>query len=191
MNIRTLLERNRSYRRFDASAPLTAGQLKEWIELTRYTASARNMQPLRYTISTEKAVNDAIFPLLAWAGYLKDWAGPAEEERPAAYIVQCKENALADAHVLFDAGAAAQAILLGAVEAGYGGCIIGAVNKPKLRALLQLSEAYEILYVLALGKPAEKVVIEEAETSDIRYWRDENGVHHVPKRKPGDLILTR
>lgn len=191
MNIRTLLERNRSYRRFDASEPLTAAQLENWIELTRYTASARNMQPLRYAISTEKPVNDAVFPLLAWAGYLKDWPGPAENERPVAYIVQCKDVALADSHVLFDAGSAAQAILLGAVEAGYGGCIVGAVNKPELRKLLRLPEAYDILYVIALGKPAEKVMIEETSGADIRYWRDENGIHHVPKRALSELILTR
>lgn len=189
MNIRTLLERNRSYRRFAPETPLTNAQLENWIELTRYTASARNMQPLRYAVCTKKSVNAAVFPLLAWAGYLKNWAGPAENERPAAYIVQCKESALADSHVLFDAGLAAQAILLAATEAGYGGCIIGAIDKPKLKALLGLSDTYEILYVIALGKPAETIVVEETDGRDIRYWRDQDDVHHVPKRKLNDLIL--
>lgn len=189
MNIRTLLERNRSYRRFDPSVTISSEQLRRWTDLTRYAASARNMQPLRYVLSSEKELNDRIFPLTAWAGYLKDWPGPAEDERPAAYIIMCKETALADAHTLFDAGLAAQSILLGATEEGFGGCIIGAVNRSKLREVLNLPEAYEILYVIALGKPAETVVIEELADNDIKYWRDENSVHHVPKRKLNDLIL--
>lgn len=189
MDIQTLLEKNRSYRRFDRSETISSDQLTELINLTRYTASARNMQPLRYIISTEKEMNDKIFPLTAWAGYLKDWPGPAENERPVAYIIMCKEIALADAHTLFDAGLAAQAILLGAVEKGWGGCIIGAINKPKLKDLFRLTDAYEVLYVIALGKPAEKVVIEDLTDNNIKYWRDEDCVHHVPKRKITDLIL--
>lgn len=189
MEIKKLLEKNRSYRRFDSSVPVTTGQLTRLIELTRYVASARNKQPLRYIVSTGKALNDRIFPLTSWAGYLKDWEGPAEHERPAGYIILCKDIALSDGNTLFDAGLATQSILLGAVEENLGGCIIGAVNKPRLREVLNLPDAYEILYVIALGKPAEKIVIENAAGNNIQYWRDENDVHHVPKRPLNELIL--
>lgn len=190
MEINNLIKKNRSYRRFDSSFALSDAQLAGLVELTRYTASARNMQPLRYLPVTGKQATDRIFPLLAWAGYLPDWPGPAENERPTAYLVVCKESALADGHTLFDAGIATQTILLGAVEMGLGGCIIGAVNKSRLKEVTGLPDRYEILYVVALGKPTEEVVIDDlSDNGSIKYWRDEKQVHHVPKRKLNDLII--
>lgn len=190
MEINNLIKKNRSYRRFDSSFALSDTQLAGLVELTRYTASARNMQPLRYLPVTGKQATDRIFPLLAWAGYLPDWPGPAENERPTAYLVVCKESALADGHTLFDAGIATQTILLGAVEMGLGGCIIGAVNKSRLKEVTGLPDRYEILYVVALGKPTEEVVIDDlSDNGSIKYWRDEKQVHHVPKRKLNDLII--
>lgn len=190
MEINNLIKKNRSYRRFDSSFALSDEQLAGLVELTRYTASARNMQPLRYLPVTGKQATDRIFPLLAWAGYLPDWPGPAENERPTAYLVVCKESALADGHTLFDAGIATQTILLGAVEMGLGGCIIGAVNKSRLKEVTGLPDRYEILYVVALGKPTEEVVIDDlSDNGSIKYWRDEKQVHHVPKRKLNDLII--
>ncbi|WP_106827928.1 nitroreductase family protein [Parabacteroides pacaensis] len=189
MDIQTLLQQNRSYRRFDPSVSISKEELMKLVELTRYAASAANQQSLRYILVADEERNNKIFPLTAWAGYLKNWPGPAEGERPVAYIIMCKETASANTHILFDAGIAAQNILLGAVEKGLGGCIIGAFNKPKLRVLLDLPDRYEILYVIALGKPAEEVVIEELADNNIKYWRDEHSVHHVPKRKLNDLIL--
>lgn len=190
MEIKNLIKKNRSYRRFDSSFALSDEQLAGLVELTRYTASARNMQPLRYLPVTGKQATDRVFPLLAWAGYLPDWPGPAENERPTAYLIVCKESDLADGHTLFDAGIATQTILLGATEMGLGGCIIGAVNKSRLKELTGLPRRYEILYVIALGKPVEEVVIDDLPgNGSIKYWRDEKQVHHVPKRKLNDLII--
>lgn len=188
--LKSLLKKNRSYRRFDASVKIPDETLRDFVEMTRYVASARNMQPLKYVLCNDEETKAQLFPFLAWAGYLKDWAGPSETERPSAYIVVCEETALADAHTLFDAGLAVQSMLLCAVQKDLGGCIIGAFNKEKVRELLHVSEEYALLYVLALGKPAETVVTEDVKDT-IRYWRDENGVHHVPKRELNHLIINR
>jgi len=187
-----LVERNRSYRRFDAGASVTAETLKELIDNGRKSASAMNLQPLKYLISADPARNAAIFPHLKWAGYLKDWAGPAEHERPAAYIVVLHDTAIkSPAHLLWcDAGLACQNILLSAVERGLGGCIVGSADGRALRDSLGVPERYEALLVIALGKPAEESRIEEiGEGGDIRYYRDAAGVHHVPKRKLEDIII--
>ncbi|MCK5068111.1 MAG: nitroreductase family protein [Bacteroidales bacterium] len=186
--LKDLILKNRSYRRFDQSVPLSMELLREMVEAARVSGSARNMQALRYMLFNKPDDCDRIFPTLAWAGYLKDWPGPAEGERPTAYIVQLGDLELTD-DWWCDDGIAAQSMLLTAVEQGFGGCIIGSVQREKLRSLLEIPERYKIIQVLALGLPAEKVVIEEVTDDDIKYWRDKDGVHHVPKRGLDELII--
>ncbi|MEN8203833.1 MAG: nitroreductase family protein [Bacteroidota bacterium] len=186
--LRDLIVRNRSYRRFDQSVPISMELLREMVDAARLSASGRNMQPLRYMLFNDAADCARIFPVTAWAGYLKDWPGPEEGERPSAYIVQLGDLELTD-DWWCDDGIAAQSMLLTAVEKGFGGCIIGSVQREKLRSILRIPERYKIIQVLALGKPAEEVVIEEVKDGDIRYWRDDKGIHHVPKRSLEDLII--
>jgi len=183
-----LIKKNRSYRRFDQSVPVTTELLREMVEAARLSGSAKNLQPLRYMLFNDPADCAQIFPTLAWAGYMKDWAGPVDGEQPAAYIVQLGDLDLTD-DWWCDDGIAAQSMLLTAVEQGFGGCIIGSVQREKLRSILSIPERYKIIQVLALGKPAEKVVIDNVSKNDIKYWRDEKGIHHVPKRSLDDLII--
>jgi len=186
--IRDLIIKNRSYRRFIQSEKITREQLTDWVELARFSASGRNAQPLKYVLSNDETTNRQIFGCLAWAGYLTDWKGPADGEQPAAYITMLHDKRIADKYYCDD-GIAAQSILLGAVEAGFGGCIVGAVNRKKLAGILQIPEYFSILQVLALGKPAEKVVLEDVKDGDTKYWRDADSVHHVPKRTLDELIV--
>ncbi len=187
--IQDLILKNRSYRRFYESEKISIEDLYSFINLARLSPSAKNMQPLKYIISNDEEKNEMIFQTLMWAGYLKNWNGPEKGERPSAYIVILKDTSLSD-NIFCDDGIAIQSMLLGAVGKGFGGCIIGSVNRKKLQESLEIPEHLDILYVLALGKPKEEVVIEElGEDGDIKYWRDKDGVHHVPKRELSDLIL--
>ncbi len=183
-----LIKKNRSYRRFYQEKAITEKQLKELVELARLSPSAANLQPLKYILSASKGKNETIFSCLAWAGYLKDWQGPEESERPTGYIV-----ILGDTEITKDFGCnhgiAAQSILLGAVEMGFGGCVIASIQREKLRDFLDIPSRYEILLVIALGEPKERVVIVDTKDGDIRYWRDVNKTHHVPKRPLGEIIL--
>ncbi|MHC4626799.1 MAG: nitroreductase family protein, partial [Planctomycetota bacterium] len=152
-------------------------------------ASAANTQPLKYVLSYEPERNAIIFPHLGWAGYLRDWPGPAEGEKPSAYIIILGDTQLSE-FADCDHGIAAQSILLGAAEKGLGGCMIGTVRRRQLGEALGIPPRYKILLVLALGKPAEKVVLEAiGPDGSIEYWRDADGVHHVPKRPLDELIL--
>lgn len=188
--IQDLILKNRSYRRFDEKVKISMEELEKMINAARFSASAKNSQALKYVLSVKPEMNKDIFDCLAWAGYLKEWAGPGEGERPTAYIVQLHDT-LISPNYFCDDGIAAQSILLTAVELGYGGCIIASVNKEKLSKILKLTENLKLIQVIALGKPAEKIVIEEVKNNDIKYWRDENDVHHVPKRSLTDLILNK
>jgi nitroreductase len=187
--LKDLILKNRSYRRFKEDHNIKKETISDLINLARLSPSGRNLQPLKYFLSIDKNMNEIIFPSLAWAGYLKDWDGPIEGERPSAYIIQLGDKRLT-ANFSQDPGIAAQSILLGAVEKGLGGCMIGSIKKAELHAKLELPEHFEIVLVIALGKPIEEVVIDNAESGDIKYWRDENAVHHVPKRILDELIIN-
>jgi nitroreductase len=185
-----LVRKNRSYRRFRQDVPVDVKTLRGLVDLARLSASARNLQVLRYMISGDPATNAQIFATLAWAGYLPDWPGPVEGERPAAYIVVLGDPS-AGPYLAVDSGLAIQNILLGAVEQGLGGCIIGSVQRKKLSEILNVPDPYEIQFVLALGEPVETVVVDEiGPGGDVKYWRDAQAVHHVPKRRLNDLILA-
>ena len=155
--IRDLIIKNRSYRRFDSSAKISFKQIEKWIELARFSASGRNMQSLKYAVVIEEQTNEKIFPNLGWAGYLTNWEGPEEGERPVAYIAVLHDKLIAD-NYFCDDGIVMQSILLGAVEDGFGGCMIGTVNKNKVAKILKLPENLEILWIVALGKPAEECI---------------------------------
>jgi nitroreductase len=189
MGLRDLVVSNRSYRRFYEDVAIDCEVLKELVDLARLSASGANKQPLKYMLSCDAATNASIFPLLGWAGYLKDWPGPAEGERPSAYIILLGDTEISKSFGC-DHGIAAQSILLGARERGFGGCMMSSVQREGLREALDIPSRYEILLVIALGKPKETVVIEAVgPDGDIKYWRDDEGVHHVPKRALDDIVL--
>jgi nitroreductase len=186
-----LVRKNRSYRRFRRDVSVDMGTLCYLVNLARLSASGANRQPLKYILSCDPDMNARIFPHTRWAGYLKDWKGPDEGERPAAYIVILGDTEISTDFGC-DHGIAAQSIMLGATEWGLGGCILGALDRDGLQRVLQIPERYEILLMLALGKPKEQVVIEDVgPDGDIKYWRDSEDVHHVPKRRLAEVILQR
>ncbi len=187
--LKDLVITNRSYRRFYQDAVIERQTLIELVDLARLSGSAANLQPLKYILSCEPQKNALVFPHLGWAGYLKDWQGPAEGERPSAYIIILGDTEISQSFGC-DHGIAAQSILLGATEKGLGGCMIGTIQKDEFRRALDIPSHYEILLVIALGKPKERVVIETIKPGGkIQYWRDAKGGHHVPKRFLDDIII--
>jgi nitroreductase len=190
MGFRELVTRSRSYRRFDESVPVGREVLEGLVELACLTPSAANRQPLRYLPVNDPGTAGKVFECLKWAGYLKDWPGPGPGERPAAYLLMlCRVEDAAGAAC--DTGIAAQTIMLGAAEHGLGGCMIGAIERKRLMAALDIPDSWTIPLVIALGRSAESVVIELIDSDgDIRYWRDHHGIHHVPKRRVSDAMVT-
>lgn len=189
MTMKELVYQNRSYRRFYQDVPVTLDTLRELVDLGRMSASSLNLQPLKYILSNDTEKNALIFTQVGWAGYLKDWPGPVDGERPPAYIIMLGDT-LISKHVAWDHGIAAQSILLGATEKGLGGCMIATIHKEKLAESLGIDPRYEILLVIAIGKPRETVVVDQiGGDGDVKYWRDSQGIHHVPKRALKDIII--
>lgn len=188
MNLKDLISKTRSYRRFDESYRIKTKTLESLIDLARLSPSGANRQPLKYLIYNTPEACERVFPFIAWAGYLLEWAGPEKGERPSGYIIILGDKSVTDIFGV-DHGIAAQSIMLGASEAGLGGCIIASIKREELRDDLKIPDNFEILLILALGKPVEKVIIDEIKEGDVKYWRDNENTHHVPKRKLKDLII--
>ena len=188
--LKDIVCRTRSYRRFDQSVAVDIETLRSLVDLARHCASGANQQPLKYVLCCDPETNARIFPCTSWAGSLKDWDGPAEGERPTAYILILGDTAIARSFGC-DHGIAAQTMMLGATEKGLGGCMIGSLDRGRLKERLDIPEGHDILLALALGKPKETVVVEDLKTDgDTTYYRDGNGVHHVPKRTMDELIVS-
>lgn len=185
-----LIPRARTVRRFVERRPVDVATLRSLVELARLSPASANRQVLRFALSATPGHNRIVFDHLAWAGYLPDWPGPAEGERPAAYILVLSDEERGQAREV-DAGLCLQSMVLGAAALGLGTCILGSVQREELGRALGLADRHRILYVLALGHPAEEAVVEPLPASgDIRYWRDDDGRMHVPKRSLDDLIVA-
>lgn len=186
-----LIKKNRSYRGYDESVRVTAEQLETLVRYAQQTPSSMNGQALKFLLSCTDETNAKIFPYTMWAGKLKELHLPYEGHRPTAYIVLFIDHTVTNAPNAFlkDIGIAAQTILLGATEMGLGGCMIGSFHKAKILEEFGLPDTLQPELVIALGKPDETVVLEEAKDGEVGYYRDAEGVHHVPKRPLSELIL--
>lgn len=188
--IKDLVLNNRSYRRFLESEKIEYSVLMELVDLARLTPSSVNFQPLRFKLVCDPENNQKVFETLSWAGLLKTWNGPEAGERPAAYIIILTELSVAS-NMKIDVGIAAQTVMLGAAEKGLNGCMLGSIKRDLLAESLCIdTDKYSIDLVLALGKANETVkIVDLPENGATAYFRDENGVHCVPKRSLDDIIL--
>lgn len=182
-----ILLKNRSIRRYDQNFTVSRETLLELVDYGRICNSGGNRQPLKYFISYTTEMNATIYKHIGLAGQ------PPEGQRPSAYIIILKDSSLSDyGDPATDLGIAAEVILLAATEKELGGCMIGIINRKGLQRDLQISERYQILLVLTIGKPKENHVIEVADpnTNDLSAWWDAQGVRHIPKRRLEDIVIN-
>ena len=181
--LRDLVVKNRSYRRFYQDTTIELDTLRELVDLARLSASAANRQALKYILSNDRKRNALIYPNIRIDN------NPPEGERPSGYIIILEDTTI-KLIMACDYGIAAQTIHLGAVEKGLGGCMIANIDRNGLREALEIPSRYEILLVLALGKPREEMVIETVGPDGAtQQWWDNDRVRHVPKRSLDDIIL--
>ena len=187
--IKDIVEKSRSVRRFEGDKEITQEQLRQLVDLARLSPSGGNRQTLKYAFVNTPESKEKVFEAIGWAGYLKEWGGPAFEERPSAYIILLEDLSLGKGMEI-DIGIAAQSIFLGATEAGLAGCFIGNIKRESLMEALGIEKQFHIALIVALGYGKEQIVIEEMKTDgDVKYWRDAEQVHHVPKRSLEQLIV--
>lgn len=182
-----LIKKSRSYRRFDSSYQIDEALLIDLVKCAQFSPNANNLQPLKFIISNTNEMNQKIYPAVHWiGGKITDWE-PVEHERPSAYIIILGDKKISEKFGV-DHGIAAQSIMLGIVECGLQGCILGPYNPDAIYENLGISNQYEVLLVIAIGKPTEIVEIVDVEEDDTRYYRV-NDIHYVPKRSLEEIIL--
>lgn len=189
---RDLVVANRSYRGYDESYRFTREQLTEYVDLTRFTASSVNAQPLKYHIAYEMDEVSLIQGMTKWARALPDMTLPHDNMHPTGFIIICQDTDISDnlARYQKDIGIVAQTILLAAVEEGLGGCMIGNFVPAEVKEKMNFADNLQPMLIIALGKPAEEIIITEIDNGDsIKYYRNENDTHFVPKRKLKDIMI--
>jgi len=188
---RDIVIANRSYRGYDESYIFTENKLKEYVDITRFTPSSVNMQPLKYLIAYEKEMVDTIQKMTKWARALPELNLPYEGKRPTGFIIICQDiNISANTNrFMKDVGIVAQTILLKAAEDDLGGCMIGNFNPDEVKETLALTDNLVPLLIIALGKPDEKIVLTDVKDGNTNYYRDENDIHYVPKRSLEDILI--
>jgi len=191
--INSLVEKNRSYRKFHEEVEIKKETLEELIDLARLSPCGMNLQSLRFMLINDKEDREKVYPYIKWAAFLKEWGGPVEGQRPTGFILMFTDKSVQNSFVIdIDMGIACQSILLGAVEKGLGGCIIGAINKNEVISAFNIKENLELKLIIALGSPDQNIIIDSAELhSDLKYWEDKSGNHHVPKLMLKDLIVGK
>lgn len=190
--LKDLLKYSRSYRGFDESRSILRSELADFVDCARYAPSSVNLQPLKYLLVYEKENLSLLQPLTKWAAALPNLQLPHHDAKPTAFIVICHDKTISSNMDAFqkDLGIVAQTMLLAAAERALGGCIIGNFKSAEVSQAFNLSPDLVPRLIVAFGKPREKIILTEVgEDGATKYYRDDNDVHHVPKRALDDLLL--
>ncbi|MDH7517585.1 MAG: nitroreductase family protein [Candidatus Thermoplasmatota archaeon] len=185
MDVYDAIVSRRSIRRFQQK-PIKIELLKKFVNAARLAPSAANLQPLEYFIVTDKELCSKIFETIGWVAYITPKWTPSLEERPTAYIIILVKD-LNNKYYERDVGLASENIVLAAEGEGIGSCILCNIDRDKIRDILKIPDDLHIDSLISLGYKAEQPVVEDLKDS-VKYWRDKNGVLHVPKRRLEDII---
>ncbi len=185
MKVYDAIMSRRTIRKF-AQDKIEDSTLLKLVDCARMAAYGANLQPLKFAVINDERT-DSIFPLTKWAGYIPGYK-MEDNERPTAYIALLGDKEIKSNDMGVDAGAAATNIMLAAQELGIGTCWLGSINRGKIKDMLKISERYELLYLIALGYPAQESVAYISDET-VKYHIDENGVVNVPKKSIEEVLL--
>ncbi len=179
--------KRRTIRRFKQK-PIPFEILKKIVDAGRLAPSSANLQPVEYIVVDSTGLVEEVFKTLRWAGYISPAGDPPPGKKPVAYIIVLTNKEKNTGNCERDAAAAIENMILVAFEEGIGSCWIGSIDFDKLNSILELPGHVRIDSVIALGYSDESPEIEEMQDS-VKYWKDDTGGLHVPKRKLEDGLF--
>lgn len=180
MEFQKLLAR-RTIRKF-SQKPVEKADIAAMIEAARCASCASNRQRLRYiaVLSPEKVA--AVLPHTFYAALVKPRRTPVPGQTSPTAFLAVTATEKPSPHLYADAGAAIQSIEFAAWERGIGCCWLGSFLPEKVAPILDFPDPERIVYLVALGYPAENPVAEDIPADgDAKYYLDGNDTLHVPK----------
>ena len=182
MDIMRLLAERRTFRRF-AQTPISADVIADVIEAVRLSSCGANRQALRLVIADQASDVSRIHPLVRWAAYLPpDQGTPQPGEQPTLYVALVQDTSI-PGDLATDSGIALSNMTLAAWAKGVGSCIMGAIDRPALTALLGLAPEEKLAFMVAFGYPAHSSrIVPMTEQTGVKYYLDQDRNYCVPKR---------
>ena len=190
--LKNLITINRSYRGFNEARAVSREELLDMVDCARLSASSQNIQPMKYYLAYEKDKVEEVLSCTSWARDLPELHLPFPGTHPTAFVVMLLDKDINDNVQRFqtDCGISAQSILLSAAEKGLGGLMIKNFRAGELTQVMGTSENLHPMMVIAIGEPAEEIVLDELLPGEPHmYYRTPDGAHHVPKRRLEDIIV--
>lgn len=187
MSIYELIKNRRTIRTFK-STPIEHEKLLQIADCARLAPTAANLQPLKFAIITDENIRKAMFPHIKYAGYVPDWNPEFKETSPAFIAILNDSSIKPGEKAECDCGAAIMSMCLAAEDMGISSCWLGAIDRGKIREILELEEKYDIMYLLALGYKNQSGETFDM-TDSVKYYFDEDNNVHVPKRTLDEVVI--
>lgn len=188
MDVYDAIVTRRTIRKF-LQKPIDREVLLKLLNAARLAPSAMNLQPCEYILVTDKALLDEVFSTVKWATYITPRGTPKEGERPVAYIVVLINTKKRAEGGEVDCAAAVENLILAAWGKGIGACWMGSVDRARIKEILDIPDHCKVNSIVALGYKAEQPVVEDVINGDLKYWKDEEDILHVPKRRLEDIVF--
>ena len=183
MSVMELLTTRRTYRRF-AQKAVPQDVVDDIVQAVRLSSCGANRQAVRLVLVQSPEMVAKVQPLVKWAGYLPP------DELPTFYAAVVQDTAI-PGDLATDTGIALANMTLAAWDKGVGSCIMGAINKPALTALLGIEEPQKLAFMVAFGYPTHKAsIVPMTEQTGVKYYLDENRDYCVPKRSAEEIARS-
>lgn len=168
MEVFDAIRRRRSVRSY-IPKPVPRKKLERVLEAARLAPSAVNIQPWHFIVVTDPEKREKIGESGKWAGFLKD---------VPVIIVGCGDREASPKWHVIDVAIAMQNMVMVATAEGLGTCWIGSFEEGVVRRLLKIPKRFEIIALLTIGYPREKLDIKR------------QMVHLLHRRKKFDQIVS-
>jgi nitroreductase len=146
MDVFEAVQQRKSVRAY-TDEPVSKEKLEKILEAGRLAPSARNTEPWHFVVVTDKEKRK----ILSKGTYAKFLT-----QSPVVIVALGDKEASADWYAV-DVSLAVENMVLTAQAEGLGTCCVGSFDEPEVHQLVKAPSNFEVLLLLAVGYPKEKL----------------------------------
>jgi nitroreductase len=146
MDVFEAIQERRSIRSYE-DKPVEREKMEKILEAGRLAPSAKNVEPWHF-IAVTNAAKRKVLSGGTWAKFLS---------QSPLVIVACGDKKASPNWYAIDVALAVENMVLTAVSMGLGTCCVGSFNEKDVKSALKIPENFEVLIMLAVGYPGNKV----------------------------------